>query len=301
MKQSIIDLNALKTLVDVVAAGSFAAAARERQVLPNNLSRQVQRLEQELGIRLLQRSTRRLGLTSSGRVLVDGARDTLAQLEDKLQEVSSQGKEPRGHLRVAVPLDFFSLDNGERMARFLGQHPDISLEFLLSDEQVNLIDSGIDLAVRAGVIRDEALVARPLLETRLIVVASPDCVSRHGSPQTPAELAAYPCLASRGRNGRALWQLTRHGRAVEVEVQARLTANGMGALIASAKVGLGAALVPRALVMPSLSNGTLVQIMDRYHGHSPGIFAVYPSRLHQTAAFKAFLAFLVKEATKANA
>lgn len=120
MKQSIIDLNALKTLVDVVSAGSFAAAARERQVPPNKLSRQLQRLEQELGIRLLQRTTRRLGLTSPGRVLVDGARDTLAQLEHKLEEVSSQGKEPRGHLRVAAPLDFFALANGERIARQLG-------------------------------------------------------------------------------------------------------------------------------------------------------------------------------------
>ncbi|HKX41395.1 MAG TPA: LysR family transcriptional regulator [Burkholderiaceae bacterium] len=298
MKQSTIDLNTLKTLVDVVAAGSFAAAARDRNVPPNKLSRQVQRLERDLGIRLLQRTTRRLGLTAAGRELVDGAKDTLAQLEQQLHEVGSRAKEPRGHLRVAAPSDFFSLAIASRIAEFLGRHPGISLEFLLSDEHVDLIDSGIDLAVRAGAIRDESLVARPLVESRLIVVASPMCIAQHGSPQSPQALGAYPCLASRGRHGRAVWRLKGPRGTVAVDVQARLTANGMGALIAAAKAGLGAALVPRALVLRSVSDGTLVQIMERYHGDSPGVFAVYPSRLHPSAALKALVAFLIDEATK---
>lgn len=298
MNQSPIDLNTLKTLVDVVAAGSFAQAARERGVPPNNLSRQVQRLERDLGVRLLHRSTRQLGLTSSGRELVDAAKATLAQLEQHLREVGSQAKEPRGHLRVAAPSDFLSPVNAGRMAQFLERHPGISLEFVLSDEQVDLIDSGIDLAVRSGTIRDESLVARPLAETRLIVVASPGCIALQGSPQTPQALGAYPCLAARGRKGRATWQLTGPRGTVQVEVQARLTANGMGALIAAAKVGLGAALVPRLLVEASLRDGTLVQLMSRYKGHSPGVFAVYPSRLHPSAALKAFLSFLVEEAAK---
>lgn len=298
MNQSKVDLNALKMLVDVVAAGSFAAAARERNLPPNNLSRQIQRLERSLGIRLLQRTTRSLGLTSSGRQLVDSAKTTLAQLEQQLQEVSSQANEPRGHLRVAAPSDFFSLGSADGIAEFLERHPGISLEFLLSDEHVDLIDSGIDLAIRAGTIRDGTLVARRLAESRLILVASPACVSRHGSPQTPQALSAYPCLAARGRNGSAVWQLTGPRSTVAVQVQARLTANGMGALVAAAKAGLGAALVPRALVQPSLEDGTLVQLMGRYHGEGPGVFAVYPSRLHPSAALKTLLAFLVEQATK---
>jgi len=297
MKQSPIDLNTLKTLVDVVAAGSFAAAARDRNVPPNNLSRQVQRLEQDLGIRLLQRTTRRLGLTSSGRELVDAARVTLAQLEQQLHEVSSQAKEPRGHLRVAAPHDFFSLVHAARIAEFLERYPGISLEFVLSDEQVDLIESGIDLAVRSGAIRDESLVARPLGENRLIVVASPACIARHGLPQTPRDLDRYPCLTARGRNGHATWQLVGPGSTVSVEVRSRLTAN-RGALVEAAQAGLGAALVPHALVGSSLADGTLVHLMTRYRGHSPGAFAVYPSRLHPSAALKAFLAFLVEQAEK---
>jgi len=298
MKQSPIDLNTLKTLVDVVAAGSFAAAARDRNVPPNNLSRQVQRLEQDLGIRLLQRTTRRLGLTSSGRELVDAARVTLAQLEQQLHEVSSQAKEPRGHLRVAAPHDFFSLVHAARIAEFLERYPGISLEFVLSDEQVDLIESGIDLAVRSGEIRDESLVARPLGENRMIVVASPACIARHGLPQTPRDLDRYPCLTARGRNGHATWQLVGPGSTVSAEVRSRLTANGMSALIAAAQAGLGAALVPNALVGSSLADGTLVHLMTRYRGHSTGAFAVYPSRLHPSAALKAFLAFLVEQAEK---
>lgn len=298
MKQSKVDLNTLKTLLDVVEAGSFAAAARERQVPPNQLSRQVQRLERDLGIRLLQRTTRSLGLTSSGRELVGGAKVALAQLEQQLQEVGSQAKEPRGHLRVTVPLDFFSLGLADRMAHFMEEHPGISLEFLLSDEQVDLIESGVDLAVRAGVVRDENLVARPLAESRLIVVASPGCIARHGAPRTPEGLAGYPCLASRGRNGHATWQLTGPRGTAPVAVRARLTANGMGALIAAAKAGLGAALVPRALVRASLEEGSLVQLMSRYYGFSPGVFAVYPSRLHRSVALKKLMEFLVEEAGK---
>lgn len=293
-----IDLNTLKTLLDVVSAGSFAAAARARGVSPNQLSRQVQRLERDLGIRLLQRTTRRLGLTSSGRELVGGAKVALEQLEQQLQDVSSQGKEPRGHLRVAAPSDFFSLVSACRIAEFLEQHPGISLEFLLSDEQVDLIDSSIDLAVRAGVIRDESLVARPLAESPLIVVASPTCIALHDSPRTLQALNAYPCLAVRGRHGRAVWQLTGPGGTVAVDVQARFTANGMGALVAAAKAGLGAALVPRALVKDSLADGTLVQLMTRYRGVSPEAFAVYPSRMYPSAALKAFVTFLVEEAKK---
>ena len=298
MKQSNIDLNTVKTLLDVVAAGSFAAAARDQNVPPNKLSRQVQRLERDLGIRLLQRTTRRLGLTSSGRELVDSAKVTLGQLEQQLHEVSSRAKEPRGHLRVAAPSDFFSLASAGRIAEFLERHPGISLEFVLSDEHVDLIDSGIDLAIRAGAIRDESLVARPLAESRVIVVASPDCISRNGCPQAPPALGTYPCVAARGRHGRAAWRLKGPRGAVSVDVQARLTANGMGALIAAAKAGLGAALVPRALVLPSLLDGTLVQIMERFHGDSPGVFAVYPSRLQPSAALKAFVAFLIEESTK---
>jgi DNA-binding transcriptional LysR family regulator len=300
LKQSMVDLNALKTLVEVANAGSFAAAARERGVPPNNLSRQVQHLEQDLGIRLLQRTTRRLGLTSSGRELVDGAAPALAQLEQQLHEVGNQAREPRGHLRVAVPADFFALTAADRIAGFLERYPGVSLEFLLSDEHVDLIGGNVDLAVRAGVVRDTSLVARPLAKGRLVVVASPACIARHGSPQTPQALATYPCLSSRGRNGRALWQLTGPRGSTAVEIQTRLTANGMGALIAAAKAGVGAALVPHALAQASLKDNTLVQIMRRYHVQSPGVFAVYPSRLHASAALKAFVAFLLEEAAAAG-
>jgi LysR family transcriptional regulator AphB len=285
----------------VVEAGSFAAAARERQVPSNKLSREVQRLERDLGIRLLQRTTRRLGLTPSGRQLVEGARPALAELEQQLREVSSHAQEARGHLRVAVPKDFFALASAARIAQFLERHPAISLEFLLSDEQVDLIDNGIDLAVRAGSIRDGTLVARRLAESPVIVVASPECIARHGSPQTPQALGSYPCLAARGRHGRTVWQLAGPRGRVSLEIQARLTADGMGALVAAAKAGLGAALVPRALARSGLGEGSLVHVMTRYQGHSPGVSAVYASRNQPSAALKALIAFLVDEAARIEA
>ncbi|MEJ6000876.1 LysR family transcriptional regulator [Paucibacter soli] len=299
MKQSELDLNAIKVLVAVVHAGSFSAAARRMGVPPNRLSRQIQGLEESLGLRLLQRSTRRLSLTTVGRTLLDRAEPAVQELEALWREAGAQAELPSGHLRVAAPADFMSVLAADRLARFLDLHPQLSLEIILSDEPVDLFGSGIDMAFRAGPIRDESLVARKLVSSKLVLVASPACVKAHGLPKDAKALAAYPCLVSRGREGRAVWTLRGPRGTVAVPVHARLSINGMGALVAAAMAGLGAALVPKQLADAAIAAGSLVRLLPRHDHDGGGIFAVYPSRRHPPAALRALIDFVVQEARAA--
>lgn len=296
-----MDLHGIQVLAAVVQAGGFSAAARRMGVAPNRLSRQIQSLEEALGVRLLQRSTRRLNLTTVGRTLLERAEPALQELESLWRQAGAQAEVPSGHLRVAAPADFMTVLSAERLAKFLDQYPQISLEVLLSDEPVDLLASGIDVAFRAGPLQDESLVARRLVLSPLVVVASPACVTAHGLPPDAMALSGYPCLALRGQQGRAMWPLAGpHGKGV-VAVQARLTVNGMGALVAAARAGLGAALVPQQLVAPYLADGSLVRLVGDCFYDGGGIYAVYPSRRHPVAALRAFLDFVIEEAACAPA
>lgn len=298
--KSEMDLNAVRVLLAVVDAGSFSAAARKLAVPANRLSRRIQQLEADLGVRLLQRTTRRLGLTTTGQAMVDGAGPAMAQLERLWQEASTQANEPRGHLRVAAPSNVFSLLPAERIADFLARYPAISLEMLSSDDHADLIGSGVDLALRAGSVHGEDLIARQIAIVRLVIVASPACLVEHGTPQTLSELSDYPCLGSRGKDGRARWALTGPEGECSVEVRARLIVNGMSAVVTAAKAGLGAALVPHRLAREALANGALVHVMTDYFLEG-GVFIVYPSRRHPTAAMRAFRDFIIEESSLAAA
>lgn len=299
MKQSAVDLNALQVLALVVEAGGFSAAARRLGVPPNRLSRQVQTLEESLGVRVLQRTTRRLSLTSVGRTLVERAVPALQTLDAAWRDAGVQADVPSGHLRVAAPADFMAVLSADRLAHFLDQYPMITLEILLSDEPADLFASAIDLAFRAGPIRDEGLVARRLVLSPLVVVASPACVQAYGLPKDAKALSNYPCVALRGKQGHSMWPLTGPRGNVTVAVTARLTVNGMGALVAAAKTGLGAALVPQHLVAADLGKANLVRLLPNYSYDGGGIYAVYPSRQHPTAALRVLIEFVVQEAERA--
>lgn len=295
MKQSDLDLNALQVLAAVVKAGGFSAAARLMAVPPNRLSRQIQTLEDSLGVRVLQRTTRRLGLTTVGRTLLERAEPALQALDSAWRQASVRADVPSGHLRVAAPADIFAVLSAERLAKFLDQNPLVSLEVLLSDEPADLFASGIDLAFRAGPIRDEGLVARRLMPSPLIVVASPACIQAHGMPKDVKALSHYPCLALRGKEGRTVWSLSGPRATVTLAIQARLTVNSMGALVAATLAGIGAALVPKQLVDEHVAAGTLLRLAPKYCHDGGGIYAVYLSRQHAPAALRAFMAFVMEE------
>ncbi len=302
MKKSEPDLNAVKVLLDVVQAGGFSAAARRQGVPANRLSRQVQRMEEQLGVRLLQRSTRRLSLTSAGRMLVDASGTAMQRITQAWLEAGAQADEPAGHLRVAAPADFLSVLSVQPIAEFLERYPAVTLELLLSDDEADLLSGGIDLAFRGGPILDESLIARRIAHSAQVIVAAPQWVQRHGDPTQPQAFASLPCLAVRRRNGIgnrgcvAQWRLKGPEGDVSIEVQARLAVNSMGALLMGARAGLGAALVPAALAAEDLAAGSLQRLLPDHAFETGGFFAVYPSRRHHPAAMLAFIDFVIARA-----
>lgn len=295
MNKCDVDLNGIKLLLMVVRAGSFSAAARLLNVPSNRVSREVLRLEESLGVRLLHRTTRRLTLTTAGHAFVEQAGPAMDELDALWRKTGAQSDVPSGYLRVAAPMDLLSIFPVERIAAFLNRFPMIKLDIRLSDEPEDMFERGVDVAFRAGPIRDEGLVARKVADSKLFVVASPACLELHGRPLGVKDLANYPCLALRSKQGHAVWHLAGMQGHEAVHVQARLTVNGMGALVAAAKAGLGAALVPDLLVVADIQAGHLVRLVPTVCLDGGGIYAVYPSRRHLPAALRAFLDFVIEE------
>ncbi|AXI03940.1 LysR family transcriptional regulator [Aquirhabdus parva] len=296
MKESEIDLNGIRVLLAVVQAGGFSAAARRLGVPTNRLSRQVQRLEETLGVRLLQRTTRKLSLTTVGRTLLDRAEPAMQELESWWLQTEAQAEEPRGHLRVTAPIDFMSTRTSQLLARFLETYPMITLEVVLSDDQIDLFSTGIDVAFRAGPIHDENVVARRLISSHLHVVASPSFVETYGLPEHVDALTNYPCLALRSKEGWAVWPLTGPEGQTLIHVHARLTVNGMGALVEGARAGIGMALVPDHLISDDLAAGRLINLIPTYYHDGGGIYMVYSSHKHPPAALRLFIDFIFNDA-----
>jgi DNA-binding transcriptional LysR family regulator len=295
MKQSDVDLNALSTLALVVNSGSFSAAARRLGVPANRVSRKVQALEKMLGVRLLQRTTRSLSMTSAGQAIMEEVEPALAKIESIWRDASAQSDEPRGHLRIAAPADLLSVFSSEKLAEFLDKFPKVSVEICLSDDVVDLVDRGFDMAFRVGPIKDGGLVARQLASSRQILVASPSFLRRYGSPKNINAVCDLPCLSLRSKAGTALWKLNGPRGLITLQVSSRLTVNGMGALVSAAQAGLGIAMVPERLAKPLIANKALIRVLPKFCDRGSGIYAVYPSRKNQPAALRVFLDFVFAE------
>ncbi|ENX05713.1 LysR family transcriptional regulator [Acinetobacter courvalinii] len=293
MKETEVDLNGILTLLTIIRTGSFSAAARHLGVPVNRLSRQVQRLEEKLGVRLLQRSTRKLSLTTIGRSLLEHAEPALVELESWWQHIQAQADEPSGHLRISTFSDSLSTIFVSYIAQFMERYPSINLELILSDEQIDFFATGIDVAFRAGPIQDENLIARKLLSSRLLVVASPRLLEQYTMPSNISELINYPCLAAHGQDGWATWTLNNGQQLESVRVPVRLAMNGLGALLAATKAGLGIALLPDHLVASELASGTLINLLPSYDYDGGGLYLVYPTRKHPPAALRVFLDFVI--------
>ncbi|MFM0311929.1 LysR family transcriptional regulator [Paraburkholderia sp. RL17-383-BIF-A] len=262
----------------VVEAGSFIGAVDALRMSKAAVSRHVDSLEQRLGVRLLQRTTRRLSLTEEGRLFYQRSKEILVALDDAETEVSSRTQEPSGLIRVNVPLTFGIMHLAPLWGAFMETHPQVDLDITLNDRVVDLVDEGYDLAVRISALPDSSLVCRKLAETEMLACASPGYLSRHGVPKHPKELTAHRVMAYSHLAGRDEWKFEGPDGEVVVRTRARVYSNNGDTCRAIALRDGGIILQPSFMIGEDLKRGDLVRILPDYRSVELGIYAVYPSR-----------------------
>jgi DNA-binding transcriptional LysR family regulator len=292
-------LEGMGLLVEVVEAGSFSAAGRRLALAPSSVARGIGTLEEDLGTRLLNRTTRKLSLTESGRLFHERARRILTEVEDARLSVSALEALPRGTLRLNVPVAFGRLHIAPMVPAFLEAFPEMAIDLVMTDAFSDLVEEGIDLAVRIGELSDSTLIARRLGPNRRVILASPAYAERAGMPRARADLASHNCLIYKREASRATWNLRDpSGEVHHVQVQGSFTSNNADALHAAALGGLGLALLPTWLVGEDIAAGRL-QVALGDPGVSPTaldthIYAVYPQNRRLSPKVRAFVDALAR-------
>jgi DNA-binding transcriptional LysR family regulator len=281
-------------LAAIVEGGSFARAADALGLSRSGVSRAVSRLEARIGVRLLDRTTRAVALTDEGRRLYSEVVPLLAGIEDAVTVTSGSSVAVRGRLRVNVDAFFSRLLFTPHISEFLSLYPNLSLELVARDQLGDLVGEGFDIAVRFGTPPDSSLVARKLLETRTIAVASPAYLEVHGRPTVPSDLVNHACIQVRDSlTGRPIeeWQFRQGDKVVEVKTTGRLMVAEFGTMLGACLEGVGIARVKAIGVQHLIQQGALVELLPDWSGESYPLYALYPSRNLPAAKVRAFIDF----------
>lgn len=270
-----MDLNEIVVFARVVQAGSFSGAARRLGMPKSTVSRKVAELEERVGARLLQRTTRTLGLTDAGRAYAEHAARIVSEIEAADTVVSRMQAAPRGLLRMTAPLSLATL--GPLVAEYLARHAEVQVELVCTDRAVDLVEERFDLAVRAGPLADSTLVARPLGAMRSLLVAAPAYCKRHGTPKTPADLARHACIAFGAGAQRDRWTLHAGDEQLAVRITPRLTVNDFPMMRDAARAALGVAWLPRFVVADDLRARRLLRVLPAWSSAETPLHAVYPT------------------------
>lgn len=283
----------IAVFVRVVERGSFTLAADDLSVSRAVVSKYISRLEERLGARLLNRTTRRLALTEAGATLFEASRGALERIEEAESAVAQYQSAPKGRLRVSAPMSFGILHLGPALADFARQFPGVTLDIRLDDRFVNLLEENVDVAVRIGTLTDSSLVARKLAYTRAVACASPAYLAEHGEPATPEDLASHDCLIYSYLANANVWRfLARDGREIPVAVSGNMRINNGIVLAEAALAGRGVLVTPSFYVAPMLRDGRLKRLLADYRLPELGIYAVYPQSSHVPPKVRAFIDYL---------
>jgi DNA-binding transcriptional LysR family regulator len=288
-------LGGISVLAAVVETGNFVRAAESLGLTQSGVSRAVARLEARVGVRLLDRTPRSVTLTDEGRRFHAQVAPLLAGLEEAASDAAQSAHAVRGRLRVNVDPWFARLVLAPRLSGFLAAHPQLSLELLVRDALGDLVSEGLDVAVRFGEPEPSGLIARKLLETRIIACASPAYLARRGRPRHPSDLEGHECLLYRDPvTGRPFpWEFHRAGKVVEVKVSGRLVFNELATKLTACAAGHGIAQTIEFGLAPMLANGELVQILADWAEERYPLYAYHLSRHLPPAKVRAFLDFVL--------
>jgi DNA-binding transcriptional LysR family regulator len=290
-------------LAAIVEGGSFARAAKALGLTRSGVSRAVSRLEARVGVRLIDRTTRAVALTDEGRRLYSEVAPLLTGIEDAVTVTSGSSRAVRGRLRVNVDAFFSRMLFTPHIPEFLALYPKLSLELVARDQLGDLVAEGFDIAVRFGTPPESSLVARKLLETRTITVASPAYLKERGAPSVPADLASHACILVRDSlTGRPIeqWQYRQRDKAVQVKVSGRLMVAEFGTMLGACVDGVGIARVKAIGVQHLIREGALVEILADWPGERFPLYALYPSRHLPAAKVRAFIDFVQSRVVRAD-
>lgn len=287
-------LRAFEIFATVVAKESFIKAAQALDTSPANVTRYVGELEASLGVRLLNRTSRRLSVTEAGRALYERATGILNDVAEAEAIATSAALQPRGRLRINVPVSFGIRHLAPLWPDFMRRYPEIELDISLIDRVVDLVEEGYDLGIRISQAGSMANISRKLATSRNLIAAAPDYIARHGAPGAPADLNRHDCIGYSYSATGDIWRLTGPGGGHEVAIRAIMHTNNGDTARAAAVAGRGIVRQPTFLIGDDLRAGRLVPLLEDYKAADIDILAIYPSRRHLSAKVRVMVDFLAE-------
>lgn len=281
-----------RLFVAIMETGSLAGAARRLGLSSGQASKLLAKLESDLGVRLLNRSTRALAPTEVGQAYYDRIRAILDDLDTLDAQVQDRAAAPRGRLRLTAPLTFGTLRLVPALNDFAQTFPEIDLDVSFSDRMVNLVDEGFDAAIRAGRVADSSLIARKLCDMQTLLVASPAYLAAHGTPAHPTDLASHQAIIDTNFRDPLIWRFRAGGQPLSIPLTPRLRYSNAEACLQAAEAGLGIAHVPDFVAGPSLAAGRIQMLLPDFAEPAGGIYVLYPPGRHLAAKLRALVDFL---------
>ncbi|MHB1109516.1 MAG: LysR family transcriptional regulator [Devosia sp.] len=288
------DLSRIRAFAQVFDAGGFSAAARQHGRSKALLSKYVTDLEDHLGVRLMNRTTRKLSLTEAGEVYYREASQLLQQLDDLDATISDQTAAPRGLVRISAPRNLGETTLAPAIFAFMAKNPMVTIDLRLEDRFVDLVDEGIDVALRISVLADSSLIARKIADVKHIICGSPELIAKYGLPQSGEALRNMPCILDTNMAAHTNWRFSDKGRQYSVHVSGPARVNSPVAAMEAALAGLGFAVVPFYLAEPMIAAGRLVPVLEDQMLEGASLQAVYPHRRHLAGKVRALIDHLVK-------
>lgn len=285
-------LKSMSMFVRVAELGSFSAAARQLGIARSIVTRHIAQLEKSLGVKLITRSTRRLILTSAGSAYLEKCREILDLIESAETELAHEHQTLRGSVRISLPLSYGIKRLAPLLLEYAENHPEVRLEMHYNDRQVDLIEEGMDLAIRITRRLADSDIVRRIGSVRLLVAASPDYLARHGEPRHPAELIQHDCLSYTSSGNLDVWQFLIEGKPAEFPVRARLHSNNGDVLNQAAIRGMGITYQPDFIVADSIETGHVRPILTSYPPPELGVYVMLPSNRHIPYRVRILIDFL---------
>lgn len=287
-------LISMRAFTKVVDHGSFSEAARDMRLSRSAISKYVIDLEAELGVQLLNRTTRSASTTDNGRLYYERCRAILADIEEAELAVSHLQATPRGVLKVNAPMSFGTLHLGKAVTAFMARYPDLQVHLILSDQQIDTVQEGFDVTIRIANAADSSLIARKIVPARRVLCASPAYLKRRGKPQHPDDLRSHDCLSYDYLGTGVQWKLTGADGDHWLHVSSRLSTNNAEVLRDAALAGLGIALLPTFIAGAEIRSGKLRGVLAGYQAPELSVCALYPPTRHLSVKVRVFIDFLVE-------